>query len=183
MTALWLGGMAKVQQGDVVTAIKLWKKLVALLPPGSESQQEIQALLAKIESEQPKVAAQPEATQKANVPGVAIDVQVSLAPELQKSASPGDTVFIYAQALSGPKMPLAIVRKQVSDLPLTVSLNDTMAMMPNMKLSNFPKVKLLARISKSGNAVSQPGDLIGVIDQVALTDKGSHKIVINGPVR
>ena len=79
-----------------------------------------------------------EATQKANVPGIAIDVQVSLAPELQKSASPGDTVFIYAQALSGPKMPLAIVRKQVSDLPLTVSLNDTMAMMPNMKLSNFP---------------------------------------------
>ena len=183
MTALWLGGMAKVQQGDVVNAIKLWKKLVALLPPGSESQQEIQALLAKIESEQPKVAAQPEATQKANVPGIAIDVQVSLAPELQKSASPGDTVFIYAQALSGPKMPLAIVRKQVSDLPLTVSLNDTMAMMPNMKLSNFPKVKLLARISKSGNAVSQPGDLIGVIDQVALADKGKHKIVINGQVK
>ena len=183
MTALWLGGMAKVQQGDVVNAIKLWKKLVALLPPGSESQQEIQALLAKIESEQPKVAAQPEATQKANVPGIAIDVQVSLAPELQKSASPGDTVFIYAQALSGPKMPLAIVRKQVSDLPLTVSLNDTMAMMPNMKLSNFPKVKLLARISKSGNAVSQPGDLIGVIDQVTLADKGKHKIVINGQVK
>ena len=183
MTALWLGGMAKVQQGDVVNAIKLWKKLVALLPPGSESQQEIQALLAKIESEQPQAAAQPEATQKANVPGIAIDVQVSLAPELQKSASPGDTVFIYAQALSGPKMPLAIVRKQVSDLPLTVSLNDTMAMMPNMKLSNFPNVKLLARISKSGNAVSQPGDLIGVIDQVALADKGKHKIVINGQVK
>ena len=183
MTALWLGGMAKVQQGDVVNAIKLWKKLVALLPPGSESQQEIQALLAKIESEQPKAAAQPEATQKANVPGIAIDVQVSLAPELQKSASPGDTVFIYAQALSGPKMPLAIVRKQVSDLPLTVSLNDSMAMMPNMKLSNFPKVKLLARISKSGNAVSQPGDLIGVIDQVTLADKGKHQIVINGQVK
>ncbi len=183
MTALWLGGMAKVQQGDVVNAIKLWKKLVALLPPGSESQQEIQALLAKIESEQPKAAAQPEATQKATVPGIAIDIQVSLAPELQKSANPGDTVFIYAQALSGPKMPLAIVRKQVSDLPLTVTLNDSMAMMPNMKLSNFPKVKLLARISKSGNAVSQSGDLIGAIDQVTLADKGKHQIVINGPVK
>ena len=183
MTALWLGGMAKAQQGDAVTAIKLWKKLEALLPPGSDSQQEIQGLLAKIESEAPQAAAQPEATQQANVSGVAIDVQVSLAPELQKSASPGDTVFIYAQALSGPKMPLAIVRKQVSDLPLTVSLNDTMAMMPNMKLSNFANVKLLARISKSGNAISQPGDLIGVIDQVALADKNNHKIVINGQVK
>jgi len=183
MNALWLGGMAKAQQGDPVAAIKLWKKLAALLPPGSDSQQEIQGLLAKIESEAPQAAAQPEATQQANAPSVAIDVQVSLAPELQKSASPGDTVFIYAQALSGPKMPLAIVRKQVSDLPLTVSLNDTMAMMPNMKLSNFSNVKLLARISKSGNAISQPGDLIGVIDQVALADKGSHKIVINGQVK
>ena len=183
MNALWLGGMAKAQQGDPVAAIKLWKKLAALLPPGSDSQQEIQGLLAKIESEAPQAAAQPEATQPANVSSVAIDVQVSLAPELQKSASPGDTVFIYAQALSGPKMPLAIVRKQVSDLPLTVSLNDTMAMMPNMKLSNFQNVKLLARISKSGNAVSQPGDLIGVIDQVALADKGNHTIVINGQVK
>jgi len=183
MNALWLGGMAKAQQGDPVTAIKLWKKLAALLPPGSDSQQEIQGLLAKIESEAPQAAAQPEATQPANVSSVAIDVQVSLAPELQKSASPGDTVFIYAQALSGPKMPLAIVRKQVSDLPLTVSLNDSMAMMPNMKLSNFANVKLLARISKSGNAVSQPGDLIGVIDQVALADKGKHQIVINGQVK
>jgi len=183
MNALWLGGMAKAQQGDPATAIKLWKKLVALLPPGSDSQQEIQGLLAKIESESPQAVAKPESTQPANVSSVTIDVQVSLAPELQKSASPGDTVFIYAQALSGPKMPLAIVRKQVSDLPLTVSLNDSMAMMPNMKLSNFANVKLLARISKSGNAISQPGDLIGVIDQVALTDKNSHKIIINGQVK
>ena len=183
MNALWLGGMAKAQQGDAVTAIKLWKKLEALLPPGSDAQQEIQGLLAKIESEATKAAAQPESTRQANAPSVAIDVQVSLAPELQKSANPGDTVFIYAQALSGPKMPLAIVRKQVSDLPLTVSLNDTMAMMPNMKLSNFANLRLLARISKSGNAISQPGDLIGVIEQVALADKGDHKIVINGRVK
>jgi len=183
MSALWLGSMAKAQQGDTVTAIKLWKKLAALLPPGSDSQQEIQGLLAKIESEQSQATTQPEAKQPASVPSVSINVQVSLAPELQKSASPGDTVFIYAQALSGPKMPLAIVRKQVADLPLTVSLDDTMAMMPNMTLSNFANVKLLARISKSGNAISQPGDLIGVIDQVALTDKGKHKIVINGQIK
>jgi cytochrome c-type biogenesis protein CcmH len=183
MNALWLGGMAKAQQGDPVAAIKLWKKLAALLPPGSDSQQEIQGLLAKIESEHSQATAQPEAKQQADIPVVVIDVQVSLAPELQKSASPDDTVFIYAQALSGPKMPLAIVRKQVSDLPLTVSLNDAMAMMPNMKLSNFPKIKLLARISKSGNAISQPGDLIGVIDQVTLVDKGKHQIVINGQVK
>ena len=183
MNALWLGGMAKAQQGDTAEAITLWKKLEALLPPGSESQQEIQGLLAKIEKEAPQTVAQPETASAAQVSGAAVTVQVSLAPELQKSVSPGDTVFVYAQALTGPKMPLAIVRKQVSDLPLTVSLDDTMAMMPNMKLSNFAEVKLLARVSKSGNAMSQPGDMIGSIDQVALADKNSHTIIINGTVK
>ncbi len=182
MKALWLGGMAKAQQGDAAMAIKLWKKLEGLLPPNSEYQQEIQGLLAKLASEVPD-AAQPEAEPVAVVSSAAITVQVSLAPELIKSAAATDTVFVYAQALSGPKMPLAIVRKQVSDLPITVSLNDTMAMMPTMKLSNFSEVKLLARVSKSGNAMSQAGDLIGAINQVLLTDKNTQHIIINDLVK
>ena len=164
MKALWLAGMAKAQQGDADTAMKLWKKLEALLPPGSEYQQEIQSLLAQLKSETATVATQPETV--ATTSSVSITVQVSLAPELIESAAATDTVFVYAQALSGPKMPLAIARKQVSDLPITVSLNDTMAMMPTMKLSNFSEVKLLARVSKSGNAMAQAGDLIGSINQV-----------------
>jgi len=183
MKALWLGGMAKAQEGDAVTATKLWKKLETLLPPGSEYQQEIQGLLAKLASESPDALTQSEAEPVAAVSSATITVQVSLAPELIKSAAATDTVFVYAQALSGPKMPLAIVRKQVSDLPITVSLNDTMAMMPNMKLSNFPEVKLLARVSKSGNAMSQAGDLIGAINQVMLTDKNTHHIIINDSVK
>ena len=181
MKALWLGGMAKAQEGDAITAKTLWKKLEALLPPGSEYQQEIQSLLAKLASETPSLDAQPEPT--TTISTAAITVQVSLAPELIKSAAATDTVFVYAQAISGPKMPLAIVRKLVSDLPITVSLNDTMAMMPTMKLSNFPEVKLLARVSKSGNAMSQAGDLIGAINQVVLTEKNTHHIIINDSVK
>ncbi len=181
MKALWLGGMAKAQQGDAITAKTLWKKLETLLPPSSEYQQEIQSLLAKLESETPSLDAQPEPS--TNISTAAISVQVSLAPALIKSAAATDTVFVYAQAISGPKMPLAIIRKQVSDLPITVSLNDTMAMMPTMKLSNFPEVKLLARVSKSGNAMSQAGDLIGAINQVVLTDKNTHHIIINDSVK
>lgn len=181
VTGLWLGGMAKAQTGDFATAMGLWKKLEAQLPQGSEAQQEIQGLLAKLATQIPEgAAAQAEAKSATTV---SINVQVSLAPELQKSADPNDTVFIYAQALSGPKMPLAIVRKQVSELPLTVSLTDAMAMTPTMKLSNFEQVKLLARVSKSGGATQQPGDLIGVIEQIALTDKGPQKIVINSQVK
>jgi len=176
VTGLWLGGMAKAQTGDFAAAMDLWKKLEALLPSGSEALQEIQDLMAKLSTQIPEGTTQAE-TKPAETQN--IEVQVSLAPELQKSASPGDTVFIYAQALSGPKMPLAIVRKQVSELPLTVNLTDAMAMTPAMKLSSFEQVKLLARISKSGNAMQQPGDLIGVIEQVKSSDKESHKIVIN----
>ena len=185
LNALWLGGMAKAQQGDAPTAIKLWKKLAASLPPGSEPRQEIESLLTRIADNTLKTPTQnqSEPVQQGKVSDLAVSVQVSLAPELLKSTSPEETVFIYAQALSGPKMPLAIVRKQVSDLPLTVSLNDSMAMMPNMKLSKFATVKLLARISKSGNAMTQPGDLIGSIDQVTLTDKKAHKIIINGSLK
>ena len=179
-TGLWLGGMAKAQTGDFVAAMALWKKLEALLPPGSEARQEVQGLLAKLATQIPEKAIQSEAN---TAQTASIDIQVSLAPELQKSAAPNDTVFIYAQALSGPKMPLAIVRKQVSELPLTVNLTDAMAMTPTMKLSNFEQVKLLARISKSGDAMQQPGDLVGVIEQVALTDKEPHKIVINNQIK
>jgi len=181
VTGLWLGGMAKAQTGDFAAAMALWEKLEAQLPQGSEAQQEIQVLLAKLATQMPEGAATQEEAKPATA--VSIDVQVSLASELQKSAGPNDTVFIYAQALSGPKMPLAIVRKQVSELPLTVNLTDAMAMMPSMKLSNFEQVKLLARISKSGDAMQQPGDLIGVIEQVALTDKEAHKIVIDSQIK
>ncbi len=186
VTGLWLGGMAKAQAGEFVEAMVLWKKLEAILPPGSEAQQEIQGLMAKIATQIPG-AGQNNTQITPSVPSspavASIDVQVSLASELQQSASPTDTVFIYAQALAGPQMPLAIVRKQVSDLPLTVSLTDAMAMMPNMKLSNFAEVRLLARVSKSGNAMQQSGDLIGIIDQITLSDKSPHKIIINKSIK
>lgn len=193
VNGLWLGGMAKAQTGDFIGAMDLWKKLEAQLPAGSDAQKEIQGLLVKLAAQVPEGAvqsaetgstgAQPAETFPPSPAVASVDIQVSLAPELQTSAGPNDTVFIYAQALSGPKMPLAIVKKQVSELPLTVSLTDAMAMMPNMRLSNFKEVKLLARISKSGDAMPQPGDLIGTIEQVSLADKGLHKIVINSQTK
>ncbi len=90
-----------------------------------------------------------------------IKVAVKLSPALAKQAAANDAVFIFARAAQGPRMPLAIVRKQVKDLPVTVTLDDTLAMTPEMKLSDFPEVVVGARISKSGDAIAQPGDLEG----------------------
>ncbi len=183
VSGLWFGGMAKAQTGDFVAARTLWTKLEALLPPDSTARQEVQGLLAKLATEIPAGAAQVQSKSAQPANTKSIEVQVSLAPGLQAFASPDDTVFVYAQALSGPQMPLAIVRKQVADLPLTVKLNDSMAMMPAMKLSNFEQVKLVARISKSGNAVQQAGDLIGIVEPVVVAETGTKSIVIKDKIK
>ncbi len=191
VSGLWFGGMAKAQSGDFVEARTLWTKLEALLPPDSTARQEVQGLLAKLATEIPEGTpqAESESLQPANKGRIdsqqlaGIGVQVSLAPEFQVLVSPDDTVFVYAQALSGPQMPLAIVRKQVADLPITVSLNDSMAMMPAMKLSNFEQVKLVARVSKSGNAVQQTGDLIGIVEPVVVAETGINTIVIKDKIK
>jgi len=110
---------------------------------------------------------------------ISIDVQVDLAATVKDKVSHTDTVFIYAKALTGPPMPLAIVRKQVKDLPISVTLDDNMAMMPTMKLSNFKAVKVMARVSKSGSAMPQKGDFVGSVDLTQLQENQSVVIVIN----
>lgn len=86
---------------------------------------------------------------------------VRLAPSLAQQAAPNDTVFIYARPAAGSRMPLAILRKQVKDLPLEFSLDDSLAMSPAAKLSMHTQVIVDARVSKSGQAQPTPGDLTG----------------------
>lgn len=91
--------------------------------------------------------------------GPRLTVNVTLDPALTPKVTPGDTVFVYAKAASGPPMPLAIQRLRADQLPATVVLTDGMGMLPSMKLSQFPQVIVGARVSKSGNAIAQSGDL------------------------
>jgi cytochrome c-type biogenesis protein CcmH len=165
--ALTLAGSAAFEAHDYKHAIGYWERL--LKQPGLDPElgQALQAGVAQARLLQaggappPKVAARPATAGKETIRG-----EVKLAEALEGRASPDDAVFIFARAAQGPPMPLAVVRKQVKDLPVRFTLDDSMAMAPNLKLSAFPEVVITARISKSGNAKAQSGDLQGASQAV-----------------
>jgi len=109
----------------------------------------------------------------------AIDVFVSLEPALLRKISPDDTVFIFARATQGPRMPLAIVRKQADELPVKVTLDDSSAMSPATRLSKFSQVIIGARISKSGDAMPHSGDMQGLSAVIKLNEITGVQITIN----
>jgi len=114
--------------------------------------------------------------------GKAVSGVIRLAPALAKQAAPDDTVFIFARAVEGPKMPLAVVRKQVRDLPFSFTLDDSMAMNPGMVLSQQPRVIVAARVSKSGSATPAAGDLVGTSKPVQ-PGAGGVSVVIDNQVQ
>jgi len=167
-TGLWLAGLGYEEQGEYEKAVQHWRKLETLLVDDPDSLNEVRNLIARAEQKLGRTVTVETAPAKpAAVSGVALNVTVSLDAALQDKVSAEDTVFIFARAMEGPPMPLAAVRKQVRDLPITVTLDDSMAMMPQMKLSNYAKVLIGARISRSGTATAQSGDLTGEIENVA----------------
>ena len=157
--ALALAGTAALERKDYKRAIAYWERLRKVLPPGSGMEESVEASIAEaraLAGAKPAPEPKARATASARVAGT-----VSLAQGLAGRAAPTDTVFIFARAASGPPMPLAVLRKQVRDLPLEFTLDDTMAMAPNLKLSDFPEVIVGARVSRSGSATAQSGDLRG----------------------
>jgi cytochrome c-type biogenesis protein CcmH len=91
---------------------------------------------------------------------------------LAGKVQPGDTLFVYARPVDGSRMPLALLRARAADLPLSFTLDDSMSLSPEQKLSAASTVILDARVSRSGQAVRQPGDLVGESSPVKLGAKG-----------
>ena len=164
-TVLGLLGMASFEQQDYQAAIGYWQQLLVMLDPQSPTAQMIRQGVERAQS------------MVADVPAASITVSVSMANNLVPVADA--TVFIYARAVNGSKMPLAVVRRPVSDLPFTVELTDAMAMSPAMNLSSFPEVELVARVSTAGIANAASGDLQGVVGPVANSSADTVKLVID----
>ncbi len=183
--ALALSGAAAFQRADYAGAVAHWEKLLAASPPEAEFVAQLRTSIneARQLGKLPAavaavaVAASPSAASTAASTAAARSASVSgtvtLAAALAARAEPDDTVFIVARAAVGPRMPLAVLRKQVKDLPISFTLDDSLAMAPAMKLSNFSKVVVIARVSKSGQAIAAPGDLTG---QTTVVDVGASAL-------
>jgi len=191
--SLALSGSAAMERGDYAAAVLFWEKLIKLLPSEdkenskaiSEALDQARQMLAHTKGGKvaPALDQINEPANKAQAAGKErITGTVTLSAALKSKADPNDTLFVLARAAQGPKMPLAILRKQVKDLPFSFSLDDSMAMQPEMRMSNFDQVVVVARISKSGNAMPQPGDLMGMSKPLALGTTGV-KIDIDQSVR
>lgn len=195
--SLALAGTIAFDKKDFNTAIKYWEKMATLVPPDTEMYRNVQGSIAEARSRAgggatPPIATAPEkATAEKMAPekaapeksapvaasGGGVSGTVTLAPALAAKVSPNDTVFIFARAAEGPRMPLAIQRKKASELPIKFSLDDSMAMNPAANLSSAKQVIIGARISKSGNAMPQPGDLQGATKPVSNTGKNLAVVI------
>ncbi|MEY3220198.1 MAG: hypothetical protein RIT27_1555 [Pseudomonadota bacterium] len=159
--SLWLVGLNAAQQENYAEAVRYWEKVLQQIPPNSEAWKTMQSHIQEVR----KAGNLPETpnSQTSN-PTVSspvdLNVQIEISPDLQAQLQPDATLFIYAHPTQN-KMPLAMIRKTAKDLPLNVTLNDSQAMLPTAKLSQYQEVIVAARISKSGTATPQTGDLFG----------------------
>ena len=182
--ALALSGSAAMERGDYAATVSYWEKLLNMIPKEDENARIVQSgiqqarvlLAQKNGGKAPAKARSTPEDKQIQAGSEGITGTVSLSASLKAKASPDDTVFVLVRAAEGPKMPLAIVRKQVKDLPLQFTLDDSTAMSPQMKMSNFDRVVVIARVSKSGNAMTQSGDLQGMS---AIIKPGSKGLKLN----
>lgn len=159
LKALALAGTHAYERKDYKGAVKYWQQLTDYGTPDNELVQQIAPGLAQAREHAGLTATA--ATPPAAALATSISGTVTLAPALARQVNPDDTVFIFARDAQGSRMPLAILRKQVRDLPYRFTLDDSLAMSPAARLSGAKQVIVEARVSKSGEARAQPGDLGG----------------------
>ena len=164
--ALALAGAAAFARKDYKAALGYWERLQQVVPADSEL---AQALARGIDEARRLSGVKPkaQALSGAERHPEAIRGEVRLAAALKQQAAADDTVFVFVRAADGPRLPLAVLTTKVKDLPTRFQLDDSQAMTPTLKLSGFSRVIVSARVSKSGGATPQPGDLQGASGVVA----------------
>lgn len=188
---LWLRSIGKQQAGDHQEALLGFNFLMGLAQGNDDAiatidqmrSRSIQALGAnsvrQANQGQTDSGDETAASTDTPAPGISVTVTVSLSEEASAATSADQSVFVYATATNGPPMPLAVSRHTVSEFPLSVVLDDSMAMIPNMKLSSFDEVTIGARVSASGNPIAQSGDWFIESDSLNIKDTDTISLTID----
>ncbi|HRQ64639.1 MAG TPA: c-type cytochrome biogenesis protein CcmI [Xanthomonadaceae bacterium] len=185
--ALWLLGISRVQQGDNEGAIDYWQRVLALLPPDSDIALQIQEQIAEARGSAFGAAGMESAPQVSTTPpapiadesGPMLTIEVELDAELAGSVGASDALFVFARPVGGARAPLAIKRMAAGVLPIMLTLGIEDAMMPAMTLATFPEVEVGARISRSGTATPQSGDLEAIVGPVPSNTREPIRLVID----
>lgn len=168
LKALALAGTAAFERRDFAGAGRYWQRMLPLVPADSEDARVIRANLD-------------EARRMAGG-ARSLRGRVEISQELKTQLDPQATLYIFARAEKGPPMPLAAMKARASELPLEFSLDDSMAMAPGLELSAFPRVVVMARVSRAGTPAAQAGDLQGASQPVA-NDASGVTVLIDSVVR
>ena len=180
MMALWLAGTADYNRGDYKGAVQVWGRLAKLLPADSEDMKMIQGSImeARGKANLPPEPLVSQATSPvAAVSSKNINGTVEINPDLKSRIKPDYIVMVIARA-PGARMPVAIMRGKAADLPLRFVLNDALAMTPDALISNLSEATIEVRISKSGQAKAEPGDLYSEIQTVKV-GTNNLKVVVD----
>ncbi len=178
---LWLAGLVAYEEGEIKEAISYWQKVLPRLEEGSEEKKNIKKYI-QFASENNNITLEENTLKSSNQNKYSLNLNINLSPEFNY-LDKNKTVFIYAKSKDiTDNMPIIVLRKKVADLPLIVQLDDSMSMIPSKKLSSYQSVRVIARVSKSGNAKTEKGDPIGIIDSVSTTSTEEIKLLINKKV-
>lgn len=175
---LWLAGLAAYEEGKVKKAINYWENVLPKLEIGSEEEKNIRKYI-EFAKENNNILTQNNDSITQEKIEYSLKLNIELSPNFT-NINKNKTVFIYAKPINSlNNMPIIVLRKTVADLPLLVEMNDSMSMLPSNKLSDYRSVQVSARISNSGNAKSEKGDLIGIVESMSTTSKNITKLIIN----
>ena len=175
---LWLAGLVAYEEGEVKKAINYWENVLPKLEIGSEEEKNIRKYI-EFAKENNNISIQNNDSITQEKIEYSLKLSIELSPNFT-NINKNKAVFIYAKPINSPNnMPIIVLRKTVADLPLLVEMNDSMSMLPSNKLSDYKSVQVLARISNSGNAKSEKGDLIGIVESMSTTSKNITKLIIN----
>lgn len=172
--ARWFLGIAQRQAGKPAEAATTWEPLLSQVDPRTAEPLRTQVNLARAEAGLPPLVA------PAAAPGLKVSVQLDPALAARVRLDGNASVFVIARVPGGPPMPVAVEKHGVAELPFTATLDDSDGPMPTMRMSSQPQVEVLARLSMSGNAMPQPGDLSSPPVRVALPASSTVKLTI-GP--